>query len=80
MAGIKPYRRVLLLVNPVSGKGKAKAVVKETVIPILEAAGCVLDVRGEFLSTDRGSMLNFAETTHHLNAEEIAREVDLVYE
>ena len=40
-------RRVLVLVNPVSGKGKGKAVVKETVRPILEAAGCVVEYKGE---------------------------------
>jgi diacylglycerol kinase family enzyme len=40
-------RRVLLLVNPVGGKGKGKSIVKESALPILEAAGCVLDVRGK---------------------------------
>lgn len=45
---MKPGRRVLVLVNPVGGKGKAKAVVKETVMPILEAAGCHVELIGEF--------------------------------
>jgi len=45
--GLKPFRRVLLLVNPAGGKGKARATVKDIVIPVLEAAGCVVDMRGE---------------------------------
>ncbi|KAK8858569.1 hypothetical protein IAR55_002798 [Kwoniella newhampshirensis] len=62
---IKPFRRVLLLVNPVGGKGKAKSIVHDAVMPILEAAGCVVDKR---------------ETTHRLHAEEIAREIELDYD
>lgn len=61
----KPYRRVLLLVNPVGGKGKAKSVVQNAVLPILEAAGCVVDLR---------------ETTHRNHAQEIARDMQLEYE
>jgi diacylglycerol kinase family enzyme len=38
---------VLLLVNPVSGKGKGKAIVREQVLPLLEAAGCIVDLKGE---------------------------------
>jgi sphingosine kinase len=45
-ADIKPFRRVLLLVNPFGGKGKAKSICKETALPILEGAGCKLDVKG----------------------------------
>ena len=44
--GVQPSRRVLVLVNPISGKGKGKAVVKDTVMPILHAAGCTVEVRG----------------------------------
>ncbi|WWD18462.1 hypothetical protein CI109_102914 [Kwoniella shandongensis] len=62
---IKPFRKVLLLVNPVGGKGKAKSIVHETVLPILEAAGCVVDMR---------------VTTHRLHAEEITRDIDLEYD
>ena len=47
--GLKPFRRVLLLVNPAGGKGKARATVKDIVIPVLEAAGCVVDMRGELV-------------------------------
>jgi sphingosine kinase len=47
-ADVKPFRRVLLLVNPFGGKGKAKSICKETVLPILEGAGCKLDVKGVF--------------------------------
>ncbi|WVQ82967.1 hypothetical protein IAT38_005103 [Cryptococcus sp. DSM 104549] len=62
---IKPFRRVLLLVNPVGGKGKAKSIVSGTALPILEAAGVIVDVK---------------ETTHRLHAEEIANSMDLVYD
>ncbi len=41
-----PYRKVLVLVNPVGGKGKARSIVKEVVVPILEAAGCAVTVKG----------------------------------
>ena len=44
--GIKPFRRVLLLVNPVGGKGKARSIVKDKVLPFLEAAGCQVDLKG----------------------------------
>lgn len=43
---IKPFRNVLILVNPVGGKGKAKNMVQDTVIPILEAAGTTVTVKG----------------------------------
>ncbi|KAL7423158.1 sphinganine kinase lcb4 [Cryptotrichosporon argae] len=62
---IKPFRKVLLIINPVGGKGKAKALVHDTVLPILEAAGAHVDVK---------------ETTHRLHAQEIAESVDLVYD
>ncbi|WRT67773.1 uncharacterized protein IL334_004746 [Kwoniella shivajii] len=63
--GIKRGKKVLLLVNPVGGKGKAKSIVHDTVMPILEAAGCDIDLR---------------ETTHRLHAEEIAQSVELIYD
>lgn len=44
----KPFRKVLLLVNPVGGKGKARAIVKDTVVPLLEAAGCLVELIGEY--------------------------------
>lgn len=46
---MKPFRRVLLLVNPVGGKGKGKAIVSDSVLPLLEAAGCIVDIKGESL-------------------------------
>ncbi|ORY28466.1 ATP-NAD kinase-like domain-containing protein [Naematelia encephala] len=61
----KPFRRALVLVNPVGGKGKAKSLVREHVLPILEAAGTVVEL---------------TETTHKLHAEEIARDMDLSYD
>lgn len=39
-------KRVLVLVNPVGGKGNARSIVKDTVIPILEAADCVFTMMG----------------------------------
>lgn len=44
-------KRALVLVNPVGGKGKARSIVKETVLPILEAAGCKVTMMGESLAT-----------------------------
>lgn len=35
-----------MLVNPVGGKGKSRAIVKESVVPLLEAAGCHVEVKG----------------------------------
>ena len=69
---------MLVLVNPIGGKGKGKAISRETVIPILEAAGCQIDVRG--MLTCEADEAEWSETTHRLHAEEIAREVELVYE
>ncbi|GMK53631.1 hypothetical protein CspeluHIS016_0102170 [Cutaneotrichosporon spelunceum] len=58
----KPYRNVLLLVNPVSGKGKGVTIAKHTIIPTLEAAGCKVDVR---------------ETEYRKHAEDICMNADL---
>ncbi len=44
----RPRRRVLLLVNPIGGKGKAKSLVDSVAIPIFTAAGCPLEVIGEW--------------------------------
>lgn len=57
-----PYRNVLLLINPIGGKGKAPSICKNTVIPILEAAGCKVQVQ---------------TTQHRYHGEEIAASVDL---
>ncbi|KAI9632026.1 putative D-erythro-sphingosine kinase [Dioszegia hungarica] len=64
-AGVQPFRRVLLLVNPVSGKGKARATVKEQVLPLLEAAGCIVDLK---------------ETQHRNHALEIVESMSLDYD
>src|SRR4051794_33703632 len=42
----KPNRKVLLLVNPIGGKGKARSSVDTVVLPILQAAGCDVDTLG----------------------------------
>lgn len=41
---VKPYRRLKVLINPVGGPGKARQLFQAKVRPILEAAGCVLDI------------------------------------
>jgi len=74
--GLKPFRRVLLLVNPVGGKGKAKATVRDVVVPILEAAGCVIELKGGYISV----LSLTAETKHRNHAEEIIRDMSLDYE
>ncbi|ORX40105.1 ATP-NAD kinase-like domain-containing protein [Kockovaella imperatae] len=61
----KPHRRILLLVNPVGGKGKARSTVKTVVLPILEAAGCKVEM---------------IETTHSRHAEEITKTMELKYD
>lgn len=43
----KPYRRVLLVVNPVGGRGKGRQIVRNVALPIFEAAGCTVDLVGE---------------------------------
>ncbi|KAK0550938.1 sphinganine kinase lcb4 [Tilletia horrida] len=50
--GIRPHRRLFILINPVGGPGKARAHFELRVRPILEAAGCTLQVH---------------YTTHHLH-------------
>lgn len=37
----------MIIVNPIGGKGKSRSIVKEIVLPILEAAGCVVEVIGQ---------------------------------
>ncbi|KAK6908188.1 hypothetical protein I203_102189 [Kwoniella mangroviensis CBS 8507] len=63
--GIKRDKKVLLLVNPVGGKGKAKSIVHDIVLPILQATECQIDLR---------------ETTHRLHAEEITNSIELDYD
>jgi sphingosine kinase len=67
-----------MLVNPVGGKGKARAIVKDSVLPMLEAAGCIVTIMGKSSGrASRAQLKYIAETTHRLHAEEIARELDL---
>jgi sphingosine kinase len=44
--GVKPGRKVALLLNPIGGKGKARELVKTIALPILEAAGLQVEVYG----------------------------------
>ncbi|KAI3618530.1 hypothetical protein CBS9595_002893 [Malassezia furfur] len=39
-----PHRRVLVVCNPVSGRGRGRAALDDAVRPILRAAGCAVDV------------------------------------
>ena len=43
-SGIRPHRKLKVLVNPVGGSGNAVKIFKSQVQPILEAAQCSLDV------------------------------------
>nr|XP_019045641.1 D-erythro-sphingosine kinase [Kwoniella bestiolae CBS 10118]OCF24571.1 D-erythro-sphingosine kinase [Kwoniella bestiolae CBS 10118] len=63
--GIKRNKKVLLLVNPVGGKGKGRSIVHDSVLPILQSAECQIDLR---------------ETTHRLHAEEITKSIELDYD
>uniref|UniRef100_V5EXG2 DAGKc domain-containing protein n=1 Tax=Kalmanozyma brasiliensis (strain GHG001) TaxID=1365824 RepID=V5EXG2_KALBG len=59
---VTPYRRVKVLINPVGGPGKARQLFESRARPILEAAGCKLDV---------------TITTHRMHGVEIARDLDV---
>ncbi len=59
---VKPYREVKVLINPVGGPGKARQLFESRARPILEAAGCKLDV---------------TITTHRMHGVEIARDLDV---
>ena len=54
---VTPRKRVLVLVNPVGRKGKARSIVKETVLPIFEAAGCTVTMMGKLKSSSEISEL-----------------------
>jgi len=41
---IKPYRKLKVLINPVGGPGKALQLFQSRIRPVLEAAGCTLDL------------------------------------
>ena len=57
---VRPYRRVKILINPVGGPGKAKQLFESRARPILEAAGCKLDI---------------TMTSHRMHGLEIARDL-----
>ncbi|KAF5377073.1 hypothetical protein D9757_007739 [Collybiopsis confluens] len=42
--GVKPNRRLKVLVNPHGGVGKAVAIFNKSIEPVLRAAGCILDI------------------------------------
>ncbi|KAJ7030638.1 ATP-NAD kinase-like domain-containing protein [Mycena alexandri] len=62
---ITPRRRFLVCINPHGGQGKAKQLWKETVEPIMKAAGCIVHVQYT------------GPASSPTNAVEIARNVDL---
>lgn len=39
-----------MLVNPIGGKGNARSIVRDTVLPILEAAQCSVTMMGTSMS------------------------------
>lgn len=57
---VKPYKRIKVLINPAGGPGKGRQLFDSRARPILEAAGCKLDV---------------TVTTHRMHGFEIAREL-----
>ncbi|SOV09503.1 related to LCB5 - sphingolipid long chain base kinase [Ustilago sp. UG-2017a] len=57
---VKPYRRVKILINPVGGPGKGRQLFESRARPILEAAGCKLDV---------------TITSHRMHGVEMARDL-----
>lgn len=59
---VAPFRRLKVLVNPVGGQGKAKKLFESRVRPVLEAAGCRLDI---------------TFTTHRNHGLEVARDLQL---
>jgi diacylglycerol kinase family enzyme len=44
---VKQKRKLALFLNPIGGKGKAKALVQSIALPILEAAGLSIEVYGQ---------------------------------
>lgn len=60
--GTTPGKRVMVLVNPHGGKGKALRVFLKLAKPILDAAGCAVEV---------------IQTTHFRHAVEIVKEMDI---
>lgn len=58
----KPYRKLRILINPIGGPGKATQLFKSRILPILEAAGCILDT---------------TVTTHAYHGIQLARELPL---
>ncbi|KZP19451.1 hypothetical protein FIBSPDRAFT_827966 [Athelia psychrophila] len=63
--GVKPYRRLKVLINPFGGKGRAGALYNKVVEPIFRAAKCPMDA---------------TYTTHSKHAVEIASTLDFVYD
>ena len=41
---VKPYRKLKVLINPVGGPGKALPLFQSRIRPVLEAAGCIMNV------------------------------------
>ncbi|KAF8334184.1 ATP-NAD kinase-like domain-containing protein [Cantharellus anzutake] len=65
MKGVRPHRRVKVLINPKGGPGKAKQAFEKRVKPIFDAAKCLLDVQ---------------YTTKRFHAQEIAASMSLDYD
>lgn len=47
LAGVKPNRRLRVLLNPIGGRGKAKQLWETEISPVLRAAACVVKVERE---------------------------------
>jgi sphingosine kinase len=74
-----PQRRYKVIINPVSGKGKALEIFRKQVMPILQAAGC--NVVAQDPNTPDNPQVHhvthFVETTAKGDAEIIARGLSL---
>jgi len=64
----------------VGGKGKARSIVKETVLPIFEAAGCTVTMMGKLTPLGRVQIADKPETQHHHHAEQLAKDIALDFE
>ncbi|KDR81645.1 hypothetical protein GALMADRAFT_239721 [Galerina marginata CBS 339.88] len=63
--GVKPFRRLMVFVNPFGGTKKGAAIFTKKIAPIFEIAGCSLDV---------------LYTTHQGQAQEIAKKLPLDFD
>ena len=69
-------KRFKIIINPKSGKGKAKNIFKNDVLPILQAAGCKVV---EHITSDRNGVSHVLTTNAAKEATAVAAQLDLQY-